>query len=79
MITTQPPIHGGKRFDITYADISNSGGCFFFGRGYSMLQHHSANHEIFAKEGWQRHVANCHDRFSERGFYQHITTPALIH
>jgi hypothetical protein len=29
------------------------------------LQHQTANYEIFAKEGLQKHLAYCHDRFSE--------------
>jgi hypothetical protein len=80
MITTPIRMQEVKWFDITYADISNSGGCFFFGRGYSTyLQQQTTDHEIFAKEGLQKHLAYCHDRFSELANwvlsnYQHINT-----
>jgi hypothetical protein len=66
----------------------------FSAGGYSMLQqylqHQTANHQILAKEGLQKQLVYCHDRFSELANgvlsnYRHINTtctdtlnPALI-
>ena len=66
----------------------------FSAGGYSMLQQYlqqqTADHEIFSKEGLQKHLAYCHDRFSELANgvlsnYRHMNTtctdilnPALI-